>query len=87
MTQTKWPSSQYWALLAERFEVKYNNNSIKYLPATDIELNNSHGTDTEYISVKQSVQDNFIKVLCHFNLFYFFPTFKISFSFIRSLTS
>ena len=61
MSHASWPSTYYWAMLAEKYNVLYNNTAITYKRAKSILLSQSDTKDSDM--VRETVQRNFIKVL------------------------
>ena len=67
MSQSEWPSDQFWAILAEKYNVKYKDHFVTYKEATTMELDESVKFMTK--NLKHFVQQNFISVTIYFGSF------------------
>lgn len=56
----RWPSSTYWAMLAEKYGIKYNNMTVSYVEATRSEVQGNDGPFLD--NLREAVQNSFIKV-------------------------
>ena len=64
ISETKWPSDQYWAILAEQFNVKYKGRKVTYKDQQEMEL--SGETDEDYEQIQQLVQNNLMQVSIYY---------------------
>ena len=67
MSQSEWPSDQFWAILAEKYKVNYQNHLVTYQEVTTMEIEDSVKNITE--SLKNFVKQNFISVTIYFGSF------------------
>ena len=67
ISQSEWPSDQYWAILAEKHQVKFKDFMVTYKDATSLELLDDLDLSTK--NVKDIVKSNFITVTIYFGTF------------------
>ena len=65
----RWPSSNYWSMLAQEHQILYHNRSILYNVTTQGKLKaaqaNEESSDTLGEKLQQHIKDNFLQVyLC-----------------------
>ena len=64
ISETKWPSDQYWAVLAEHFGVTYKGQQVTYKLQQTKEL--SGETDEDFEQIQQLVQNNLMQVSIYY---------------------
>ena len=67
ISQSEWPSDQYWAVLAEEHQVKFKDFMVTYKDVTSLELLDT--LDFTASNVKDIVKSNFISVTIYFGTF------------------
>ena len=67
ISQSEWPSDQYWAILAEKHQVRFNDSMVTYKDATSLELVDD--LDLSATNVKEIVKSNFLSVTIYFGTF------------------
>ena len=64
ISETKWPSDQYWAILAEEFKITYHGQQINYKAQQKQELTGEPNEDLE--NIQQLVQKNLMQVSIYY---------------------
>ena len=64
-SERKWPSDQYWAVLAERYETKYQGKEVTYEAVTNYQLRGNDSSAGAIDEVESMVNNNLLQVSCN----------------------
>ena len=67
ISQSEWPSDQYWAILAEKHQVKFKDQMVTYQDSMALEMDEEFDHLTS--NVKNMVKSNFISTTIYFGSF------------------